>query len=124
VEALDAGGGDIASRLLAADSVRISWQLASAKIRTAERLLQHIGTADRTDALLPRSRQDTATSLYGRVLELMCSGQNLPTGAAEPCQQLRDLLLQGISVEEEQDLNEALSGLVDAYQLTSADAPG
>jgi hypothetical protein len=49
----------------------------------------------------------------------MC-GARAPSDAVEPCQALRDLLIQGVAVDEEADLNDAVSDILNAYGLNSA----
>ena len=58
-------------------------------------------------------------SVIGKAAALLCSGDAVPSDAVEPCQDLRDVLIQGVAADEEANLNAALSGLVDAYQLVT-----
>jgi hypothetical protein len=55
--------------------------------------------------------------VYGEAVALTCDGENVPSDAVGPCQALRDVVIQGVAEDEEADLNDALSGIVDAYEL-------
>jgi hypothetical protein len=108
-------------QVLTAILVKGDWQSAARKTRSAQRLLSEIGTATPAVTTLPRSRLDVPQTVYGRTLQLLCSAEQLPTAAQEPCQGLRDLLVQGVSPEEEKGLNDVLRGVVDAYELPVSD---
>ena len=93
------------------------WKQAAKIVRKAKTLLAAIGAVAPPSLKLPRTDETARRSLYGNVETSMCSGASVPTAAAQPCQDLRDLLVQGIGSEEEADLNKALSGIADAYGL-------
>jgi hypothetical protein len=76
-----------------------------------------MGSAAAANSQVPRSEQAVDGSVIGKAAALLCSGDAVPSDAVEPCQDLRDVLIQGVAAAEDADLNAALSGLVDAYQL-------
>jgi hypothetical protein len=102
---------------LTAEIMRSDWSLANKRISRAKEVLDSMGTAPRANPKPPRAQRAVAGSVYGRTVALMCAGDNVPSDAVEPCSALRDLLIQGVAEAEEADLNEALSDLVDAYEL-------
>ena len=65
----------------------------------------------------PRSEREVGSSVIGKAVRSLCAGDSVPSDAVRPCQDLRDLMIQGVAIDEDSDLNKALSGLVDAYQL-------
>jgi hypothetical protein len=81
--------------------------------------LTAVGTPERFGPDLPRTDGAVAKSVYGRGDALLCTGERVPSDAVEACQSLRDLLIQGVSVDEEADLNDAVSNLLQAYGLDS-----
>ena len=50
---------------------------------------------------------------------LLCTGARVPSDAVEACQSRRDLLIQGVTMAEESDLNDAVSKILQAYGLVS-----
>jgi hypothetical protein len=102
---------------LTAQIARDDWQEASKKVRSARTLLDAVGVATRANQEVPRSQQAVGGSVIGRAVGVLCDGDSVPSDAVEPCQDLRDLLIQGVTDDEDSDLNAALSSLVDAYQL-------
>lgn len=104
---------------LTAQIMRDDWKRAAKKVENAREALRSIGTAERTNPNLPRSEQAVGGSVYGKTVALMCDANGVPSDAVDPCQTLRDVLIQGVTEDEEADLNDALSGIVDAYELSS-----
>jgi hypothetical protein len=111
------------SRQLYASIMRIGWGLATAKVKTAKRLLTAIGEDVQAppppSLFLPRTEQEVGASIFGLTAKHLCAKDG-PQQAIQPCQTLHDILTAGIGEDEEADLNEALSGIVAAYGLGSA----
>jgi len=102
---------------LTAQIMRDDWQAANTRLRNAKDLLDAMGTVEHANQNVPRSERAVGGSVIGRAVALLCAGDSVPSDAVEPCQDLRDVLIQGVADDEDSDLNTALSGLVDAYQL-------
>jgi hypothetical protein len=101
------------------------WGFAASDARRAEKALRAMAKdvhPKRHSPFLPRTEASVRTSLVGGVADLLCATSTRPT-AVEPCQSLRDVLAQGVTVEEEAELNDALAGIAHAYGLGVAPKP-
>jgi hypothetical protein len=100
--------------------LRLTWQLANRKVKTAKTLIRAVGDHAAGPAapsvFLPRTEQDVAASIFGLTAKHLCE-DDVPEQAIQPCQTLRDVLTAGVGEDEEEDLNKALSDLLDAYGL-------
>lgn len=114
IDSCNVGDADHQSLLKITESVTKDYlSSASAKLRA-------IGRARtkpvRPSVFLPRTESSVKGTVYGVTAEYFC-GSDVRQSAVEPCQQLRDVLVDGVEEGEEESLNEALTGIAKAYGL-------
>jgi hypothetical protein len=101
--------------------LQLNWLKASDKVETAVERLESLGSSvpdpPKYVTTVPRLAASVEDSIYGQAVKRLCEG-DAPVIAADPCAELHEILAEGVENREEDDLNEALLGVTDAYSIT------
>jgi hypothetical protein len=103
--------------------LQFEWLDATDHVEKAVKRLEALGSTvpDPPEYLstVPRLPASVEGSIYGQTAKQLCGG-DAPVVAAEPCQELQEILEEGVEAGEESDLNEVLLGITEAYGITPA----
>jgi hypothetical protein len=103
--------------------LQLEWLKATDHVEKAVKRLEALGSSvpDPPTYLttVPRLAASVEGSIYGQTAKQLCGGE-APVVAAEQCAELREILGEGVEEGEEDDLNDALLGITEAYGITPA----